>query len=151
MEIRMGNAKPRNPNYRQPPKAYQFQKGQTGNPRGRPKNSENLATIVEEELGRVITVVESGKRVRRTVREALVNVLFDLAVQGNQKAIDLILELTAEKGKPDDRPCARWVVDGLDSQSPEFEARQARRDKGTCYDPEFRRAAAQRRNTNVQQ
>jgi len=140
----------RNPNYRQPPKEHQFKKGgPSPNPSGRPKNSENIGTIVDQELNRVITVFVNGNKMRRTVREALLDVLIDLAMKGNQRAIDLILELTAEKRKPDDRPRGRMVIDGYDVDSPEHQARQARRDKGTCYDPEFSWVALRERNADV--
>ena len=36
--------------YKRPPKATQFQKGQSGNPRGRPRGSKNLSTLISEAL-----------------------------------------------------------------------------------------------------
>ena len=38
--------------YKQPPKTAQFQKGKSGNPRGRPKNARNLKTDLAEELAK---------------------------------------------------------------------------------------------------
>ena len=39
-----------------PPAAHRFKPGQSGNPRGRPAGSPNLATSVREALNRTVTV-----------------------------------------------------------------------------------------------
>ena len=44
-----------------PPKHSQFQKGKSGNAKGRPKGSKNLKTLIREEFLKPITVVEKGK------------------------------------------------------------------------------------------
>jgi hypothetical protein len=47
-----------------PPKAGQFKKGKSGNPRGRPRGSCNLATDLNAELSEQITVREDGRSKR---------------------------------------------------------------------------------------
>jgi hypothetical protein len=62
--------------YAKPPKHTRFTKGCSGNPKGRPAGSKNLATMMIEELTQTVAVVENGKRtkipkIRAAVRQAL--------------------------------------------------------------------------------
>jgi hypothetical protein len=45
-----------------PPRHTRFKKGQSGNPRGRPKGSKNLPTLLTEALNEPVVVAENGKR-----------------------------------------------------------------------------------------
>jgi len=58
------------PNYRQPPLHTRFRKGQSGNPRGRPR--ENLAALLAAALNEKVTVTENGERGQITKREAVI-------------------------------------------------------------------------------
>lgn len=57
--------------YGRPPRAYRFNPGQSGNPRGRPKGVKNEATILHQLLHRKIEVREGGRTRRITVYEAI--------------------------------------------------------------------------------
>jgi hypothetical protein len=79
--------------YGKPPKQSRFTKGRSGNPRGRPKGSRNLATMIIEELTRTVSVVENGKRtkvpkIRVAVRQAL-----NRAMAGDFKALHQIINM----------------------------------------------------------
>jgi hypothetical protein len=50
--------------YANPPKHTRFTKGRSGNPRGRPAGTKNLATMMIEELTRTVSIVENGKRTK---------------------------------------------------------------------------------------
>ena len=45
-----------------PPKHTQFKPGESGNPKGRPKGTKNLATDLSEELAEMIVVNEGGRQ-----------------------------------------------------------------------------------------
>lgn len=79
-----------------PPRKYRFQKGQSGNPRGRPKNRLNMKTIDEHYydafFDKKITV--NGKNGAETVSPfvAMLMVLRKNALNGNSALIEKILD-----------------------------------------------------------
>ena len=71
--------------YRNPPKHTQFKKGQSGNPRGRPKGSRNVRTIINEMLNRTVTIKENGRARRVKFLEAFVHQLAVKALNGSTR------------------------------------------------------------------
>jgi hypothetical protein len=47
--------------YRRPPRHTQFKKGQSGNPKGRPKGSKNFDSMVAHELSEEMDIRENGR------------------------------------------------------------------------------------------
>lgn len=80
--------------YGRPPKAHQFAPGQSGNPKGRPPGSQNLRTMVVEELAQRISVREGGKKSTLTKGQILVKQVVADALRGSPKAIQTIIGLT---------------------------------------------------------
>src|SRR5690606_2789513 len=84
--------------YKKPPLDTRFQKGSSGNPKGRKKGSKNLKTDLQEELAERITVNEGGRQVRLTKQRAMVKTLSVKGLRGDTQAIakvfDLVLRLT---------------------------------------------------------
>ena len=72
--------------YGKPPGHTQFMKGRSGNPKGRPKGSKSLATIIDEEMNQPVTIVENGKRKRVTKMQAVVRQTMNKALRGDPKA-----------------------------------------------------------------
>jgi hypothetical protein len=77
--------------YGRPPRHTQFRKGRSGNPRGRPRGSKNLSTIVKRELNLPIQIKEDGKP--RTIRrnEAIVKGMVADALQGKDRPRERLL------------------------------------------------------------
>jgi len=77
--------------YKKPPATHQFKKGQSGNPKGRPKGIPSLSELFLREASRMVTI-KSGDQVREAPkREALVRRLIDMALQGDLAAARLAL------------------------------------------------------------
>jgi hypothetical protein len=79
--------------YGKPPEHARFKKGQSGNPRGRPKGSKNLLTLIQEELDRPIAVREDGRSRKVRAREALVKRLVHKGLSGHDRSIETLLKL----------------------------------------------------------
>jgi hypothetical protein len=78
--------------YCRPPKKNRFKKGQSGNPRGRPKGRKNEETIWNELLDRKVKVRERGRERWITVREALQRRFLEDALRGNAKSAAFVLD-----------------------------------------------------------
>ena len=76
-----------------PPQYTQFRKGQSGNPKGRPKGSKNLATVLEKALREKVMVNENGRRRTMTKKEATIKKLVNNALSGEHRAIAQVLDL----------------------------------------------------------
>ena len=81
--------------YGKPPKAKQFKRGRSGNPKGRPKGSLNLANDLTAELGEHITVREDGRSRKVSKQRALIKSLMAKALQGDIRATAALLALYA--------------------------------------------------------
>lgn len=79
-----------NVGYGKPPKSGQFTKGKTGNPKGRPKGSKNLKTVLAAELKASITITENGITRNITKREAIVKSIVNRAIKGDAKATSTV-------------------------------------------------------------
>jgi hypothetical protein len=81
--------------YCRPPEHTRFKKGVSGNPRGRPKGSLNLATILERTLREKVVINENGQRETVTKMEAATKQIVNKAASGELRAIRLVVELLA--------------------------------------------------------
>jgi hypothetical protein len=76
-----------------PPAGTRFKKGQSGNPKGRPKGQLNMATVLERTLREKVVINESGKRNVVTKLEAAIKQLTNKAASGELKALQLLAAL----------------------------------------------------------
>lgn len=79
------------PGYKDPPKETQFKKGVSGNPKGRPKGSRNTLKILEEVLEQKIQILQDGKQIFISKKNAMLLQLVNSAVKGNLKAISALM------------------------------------------------------------
>jgi hypothetical protein len=77
--------------YQRPPKHRQFVTGQSGNPHGRPKGSQNLFTILAKAGRERVRVTTNGKSRHVTKFEASMLQLMNKAASGDLKAIRELL------------------------------------------------------------
>ena len=75
-----------------PPRHTRFKPGQSGNPHGRPKGAQSVATALEQELNARVNITENGKRRRVAKRTVIAKHLVNNAAQGDLKATALLLQ-----------------------------------------------------------
>jgi len=83
--------------YGKPPKDSRFKPGRSGNPRGRPKGSKNLFTLIHEELDRLIAVREDGRSRKVPAREALAKRLVHKGLSGHDRSMEALLKLDGNR------------------------------------------------------
>jgi hypothetical protein len=79
--------------YRKPPRHAGFQKGRSGNPKGRPKGSKNLATLVNQALDETVMITEDGRRRRVTKREQVITQLVNKSAAADLRAIKQLTDI----------------------------------------------------------
>jgi hypothetical protein len=77
--------------YGRPPRHTRFEPGRSGNPRGRPNRSKNLATLLSEALREPVIVTENGRRRKVSKRQAVIKQLVNRSAQGDLKAMQMLL------------------------------------------------------------
>ena len=88
--------------YGRPPVGTQFQKGQSGNPSGRPKGSKGISDVIAAALSETVTVTMNGKRHKITKWQAACTQMANQAASGDAKAAKLMIELLHQSEARDD-------------------------------------------------
>lgn len=77
--------------YRNPPRKSRFKPGQSGNPKGRPKHSSNIAVEILRELKQPVTVRENGRERVLTKGAALAKAVVSRALAGDARAFQFLM------------------------------------------------------------
>lgn len=112
--------------YGRPPKATQFQKGRSGNPRGRPKGKRGLKSDLRAELTAMVEITENGRKMTLSKQRVIVKQLVARAAKGDLRAIEKLSTLVLGVFGPEDEtpPEARGLSADDAAIIAAFEARR---------------------------
>ena len=104
--------------YGRPPEKTQFKRGQSGNPKGRPKGTKNEATILSNIFNRQIEMRDGGRIRKVSVLEGMLLRFAEDALKGNPKAATFLLnrygavkgiDETPESNQDDEKILAEFI------------------------------------------
>lgn len=82
-----------------PPKATQFKKGQSGNKKGRPKESVSFALKLEKAMSEKVEVREGGRARKMSKIDVMIQNLLARGMKGDQQAVSTLVRLMKETGQ----------------------------------------------------
>jgi len=103
--------------YRNPTKTTRFKKGVSGNPKGRPKGSLNVATVFTKTLRERVVINEHGQRKTVTKLEAALKQLVNKAASGDLRALAQLVVLAQDaEAKQNMQGAQEPVISDLDQE-----------------------------------
>ena len=102
--------------YGKPPRHTRFQRGRSGNPNGRPKGAQNLATLLSEALNEMVTVAENGRRRKISKRQAIITQLINRSAQADLKATQILLPVMQDVERRSETAPAEADFDAADQK-----------------------------------
>lgn len=110
--------------YCRPPEHSRFQRGRSGNPSGRPKDSKNFKTLLRQILNEQISVQDGVNSRKVSKREAITRRLIIGALKGDSRDLNTLLRLAEQTGEfsENDGPLRveavrfSWIPNDLDSR-----------------------------------
>ena len=102
--------------YGKSPRHTRFQRGRSGNPHGRPKGAQNLATMLSEALNEMVTVAENGRRRKISKRRAIITQLVNRSAQADLKATQILLAVMQDVERRSETTPAEADFDAADQK-----------------------------------
>jgi hypothetical protein len=102
--------------YGHPPKHSRFQKGRSGNPKGRPKGGSSFKADLLAALQQKVPFIENGKQHTITTQKAVLASLTAAALQNDIKAVNVLLACIKYFGAdPEEQVSEKVDLDDLDA------------------------------------
>ena len=89
--------------YGKPPQQHRFRSGMSGNPKGRPRGSKNLASLFAKLADQEITITENGHKRRISKGEAVLLQTLNKALSGDLRATKEVVQLMLHAEAAQDR------------------------------------------------
>ena len=102
--------------YGKPPRNSQFKRGQSGNPKGRPKGSRNFSTDLKATLEEPIRVTNHGKSQTVSTQQAALMRLREKALGGDVRALDSLIGLARLYNDDDEMAEAATRLSATDAE-----------------------------------
>ena len=97
--------------YGRPPKEHQFAKGQSGNPSGRTKGSQNFDTTLRAALNERVAVTIDGKRTEIPKYQVIISQLVNQAAGGVFAGMKLAIDLWRDLDQRDEAAASLQKAD----------------------------------------
>jgi Family of unknown function (DUF5681) len=119
--------------YRHPPKATQFKAGKSGNPKGRPKGSQPVGSMLRDIIQQKVAVTEGGKTRKIPALEVMFRRLANDAMRSDKGAIKFLLSLV---DRYSESPEAKIELNEMLAEDEEILARYLPGAPNSCPPPE---------------
>jgi hypothetical protein len=122
--------------YGKPPVHSRFKPGRSGNPKGRPKDSKNVTTMLDQFLDERMTVRIGGVEKKMSGRQLILFRAVKDAIEGKKDARDFVLRMTASAECERDADAPRGLPDATAAELDllQFFERQLLQDAGLPSD-----------------
>ena len=89
--------------YANPPKETQFKKGQSGNPKGRPKGDKNYLALANRELSQKVSIMENGRRKTLSKKVVFVKTTINKGIAGDKKFTNIAYTMMQDAERYNER------------------------------------------------